>query len=208
MRKEVPMLITALAGLFVIVSQYFQFAQNLHWLADMNQWYQIAITVAFPVGLISLIQVHLNNIRRHRQQWVFSVVLLVATAVYLVVSLITGPAHGTAMDWVYQGFISPASATLYGMIAFIITSCTFRVFRFRSREATILIIGALLVLFAQAPIGDAIFSRWGHLGTWLENVPGTAAFRAIILGAYLGGFATAIRIILGIERAHIGGFSK
>jgi peptidoglycan/LPS O-acetylase OafA/YrhL len=207
-RKEIPMLITSVAGLFVIVSQYFQFAQNLHWLSAMNQWYQIAITIAFPVGLISLAMVHIGNIRRRRQRWVFSVVLLIAVTVYLIVSLITGPAHGKAMDWVYQGFISPASATLYGMIAFIITSCTFRVFRFRSREATILIIGALIVLLAQAPLGDAIWSGWGHFGTWLENVPGTAAFRAIVLGAYLGAFATAIRIILGIERAHIGGFAK
>jgi hypothetical protein len=202
------MLITALAGLVVVFGQYFQAGQNLNTLTTFNTWFQIGTTVAYPIGLVSLTIVHLHNIQRKRQDWWMSAILIVATYVYLIVSLFSGPKTGTPMNWVYQGYISPASATLYGMIAFIITSATFRVFRFRSREAIVLIAVAMFILLAQAPLGDAIWSGWDHVGTWIELVPGNAAYRAITLGAYLGAFATAIRILLGIERAHIGGLGK
>jgi hypothetical protein len=202
------MLITALAGLVVVVGQYFFFAQQHHWLTTFNQWYQIATTVAYPIGLVSLFAVHAKNIQRKRARWPLSLMLIVVTSIYLVVALITGPAAGTAMDWVFQSYIAPAGATLYGIIAFIITSCAFRVFRFRSREATVLIITAIFILIAQSPLGGLLWSQWAPIGNWILTVPNNAAFRAITLGAYLGGFATAIRVLLGIERSHIGGVAK
>jgi len=202
------MLITALAGLVVVVGEYFQFAQNMNVLTTFNTWFQVAQTVAFPIGLISLFLVHGANVQRKRQRWVLSLLLIVVTSIYLVVSLITGPRAGTAMDWVYQGYISPAGSTLYGIIAFVITSCTFRTFRFRSREATVLVVAALFILIAQSPLGGLLWSKWGTIGDWIVLVPSNAASRAIVLGAYLGGFATAIRVLLGIERAHIGGMAK
>ena len=208
MRKEVPMLITALAGLVVVFGQYIQAGQNANMLTTFNTWFQIGTSVAYPIGLVSLTIVHLHNIQRKRADWWMSALLLLATYVYLLLSLIMGSPTSGPMNWIYLGYISPASATLYGMIAFIITSATFRVFRFRSREAIVLIAVAMFILLAQAPLGDAIWSRWGHVGTWIELVPGNAAYRAITLGAYLGAFATAIRILLGIERSHIGGLGK
>ena len=208
MRKEVPMLITALAGLVVVFGQYIQVGQSSGLLTTFNSWFQVGTTVAFPIGLVSLTIIHLHNIQRKRARWWISAIMLLATYVYLVLSLVVGSPTSGPMDWVFLAYITPAGATLYAMIAFIITSATFRVFRFRSREAIVLIAVALFILLAQAPLGDAIFSGWGHIGTWIEQVPGNAAYRAITLGAYLGGFATAIRILLGIERSHIGGFGK
>jgi hypothetical protein len=207
-RKELPVLITAVSGLIVIVGQYFQFAQNINLLTTFNTWFQVASSVAFPVGLVSLFIVHGHNVQRKRTRWPLSLVLMLATAVYLVASLITGPAKGTVMDWVYQAYVSPASSTLYGMIAFIITSCCFRCFRFRSREATVLIAIALFVLIGESPLGDLLFNGWNHVTLWIIAVPSSATNRAILLGAYMGGFATAVRVLLGIERAHIGTVGK
>jgi hypothetical protein len=202
------MLITALSGLIVVVGQYFQFAQNINMLQTFNTWFQVASTIAFPVGLVSLFAVHAHNIQRKRQRWPLSLLLIVCTSVYLIASLISGPKAGTVMDWVFQAYVAPAGATLYGIIAFVITSATFRVFRFRSREATVLIVVALFIMIAQAPLGGLISAQWNTVGNWLLTVPSNAANRAMLLGAYLGGFATAIRVLLGIERAHIGGTAK
>ena len=40
---------------------------------------------------------------------------------------------------------------------------------------------------------------------WLMDVPTVSARRAIFVGAALGAIATGVRIILGIERSHLGG---
>jgi hypothetical protein len=137
MRKEVPLILTAVSGLLVVVSQYFRFAQSLNWLTTANAVFQVASAVALPVGLVSLTIVHVHTVSRKRQGWPFSVLLLAATYVYTVSSLITGPKPGTPMTWLYTTVVSPASATLYGMVAFVITSACFRTFRFRSREASV-----------------------------------------------------------------------
>lgn len=208
MRKEIPMLITALSGLVVVVGEYFKFAHNINLLTTFNTWFQIAETIVYPVGLVSLTIVHLHHIQRKHANWVFSIMLLVLTYVYAISNLITGPAAGTPMNWVLNAFIAPASATLYGMIAFVITSAVFRTFGLRSREVSVLIVTTMIVVLGTAPIGGTIFAQWPHFSSWLEAVPGNAAYRAMILGMYLGAFGTAIRILIGVERAHIGGYAK
>jgi len=202
------MVITALSGLIVVVGEYFHFGHSIGLLTTFNQWFQLATAVAFPVGLVALTIVHFHNITRKRTRWVFSLILLLASYIYLIAALISGPKTGLAMDWVFQAYISPASATLYGLIAFLITSATFRTFRFRTAEVSVLVAAGLFVMVGSAPLGDMLVKGWSVAGLWLTAIPGSAAYRAIALGAYLGAFATAIRVLLGIERAHLGGFAK
>ncbi len=208
MKKEIPLAITGLSGLMVIVGEYLRFAQNLGWLTTFNTWFQVATTVAFPIGLVSLTLVHGHNIQRKRADWGLSILMLAATYVYLAFDLVSGPANGTVMSWVYTAYISPVAATLYAMTSFLITSATFRTFRCRNREATLLVVAALFIVVAQSPLAGLISHYWGATATWIINYPSNAAFRAITLGAYLGAFATAIRILLGIERAHLGSLAK
>ena len=121
--------------------------------------------------------------------------------------------------------LTPLSATMFALLAFYIASAAFRAFRARNLDATILLTAAIIVMIARVPIGEmfgqsisgafsSILGDWtqtflpeqflSQFMNWLMDVPNTAARRAIFIGAALGAIATGLRIILGIERSHLG----
>ena len=62
---------------------------------------------------------------------------------------------------------------------------------------------AVLVMMRFVPLGP--FSEVNQqIVAWILSVPNMAAKRAIMMGIGLGGAATAIKIILGIERTYMG----
>jgi len=114
--------------------------------------------------------------------------------------------NGPQFDWIYQNIFTPLMSTIFALVAFFITSAAYRAFRVRTKEATVLLLCALFVMLGRAPIGDAIWGGWStFVSNWLMGVVNMAGYRGIQLGAAIGGFATALRIMLGLERAHIGG---
>ena len=56
-----------------------------------------------------------------------------------------------------------------------------------------------------SPITDFPVFSW--LADWIMTYPNTAGQRAIMIGIALGIMSSSLRIILGIERSHIGGGS-
>jgi len=96
----------------------------------------------------------------------------------------------------------PLQATMFALLAFFIASASYRAFRARNVLASLLLIAALIVMlrFTPGPWGDLL----AKTSTWVMNVPNLAAQRAIIIGIGLGIVATALKVILGIERGYMG----
>jgi hypothetical protein len=70
---------------------------------------------------------------------------------------------------------------MFALLAFFVASAAFRAFRARNAEAALLLVSAIIILIGRAPMG-----------------------RAIMLGAAIGALATGLRVILGLERSHLG----
>ena len=65
------------------------------------------------------------------------------------------------------------------------------------------------MMLGSVPLGTMIFGEWiADAATWILEVPNSAAMRGIQVGATLGAVATALRILLGIERGHLGGVGE
>jgi hypothetical protein len=203
LRRELPLFLGVLAGLAVVFGRLFQAGVASHTLDVTDKWYSIVAAFMVGLGLVNLTSIHGKQIARRHQNWPYSALLLVAMYAYTVIIVVNGQ-QGAVTQWIFHNMLLAMSATLYGMVAFWVTTCAYRAFRVRSLEGTLMLIAAALVLLGIAPIGSTIWHSWGPLATWLNNVPTAGAFRAITIGSFLGFMATGIRILLGLERSHMG----
>ncbi len=101
--------------------------------------------------------------------------------------------------------LMPILATTFSLLAFFIASAAYRAFRARNLLATLLLVSALIVMLRFNPYLTPIFGDYmARTSNWLMNVPNLAAQRAIVMGVGLGIVATALKVILGIERGYMG----
>ncbi|MFQ5453761.1 MAG: hypothetical protein ACE5D6_06205 [Candidatus Zixiibacteriota bacterium] len=103
----------------------------------------------------------------------------------------------------FDHILIPILATMFSLLAFFIASAAYRAFRARNLLATLLLLAALIVMLRFNPYMPfpEYFSKTSN---WLMNVPNLAAQRAIVIGIGLGIVATALKVILGIERGYMG----
>ncbi len=237
MRRTVPRVIVALVGIILVLTSFVPrpepgagggVAAFLAY-ADENfsLWFNIMAVFAFILGAGSLLQVHGERVRTRGRDWPYSVVTLVVFVAVLLAGMLKlgGPPgfQGDVADgdsWlgtVFVAVIAPLQASIFSLLAFFVASAAYRAFRVRSREATALLIAALVVLLGRTPFGAALtswlpeplrFLRLENLSVWIMQVPNTAGQRAVMIGIALGVASMSLRLILGIERGVLGRESR
>lgn len=206
MRREGPIVVGFIVGALVVISNLFvtPFLRTVR--KDLDQWYLIVVNWTVLVGMINLTQLHLKKISRKVEGWFYSLTLLAGIYVYLFYILFFCKSAGDPkFQWLYNTSVSPMSSTMFSLLAFYIASAAYRSFRIRTAEATVLLAAAVLVMLGRVPIGNMISPALPDIASWMISVPNTAGMRGIQLGAGLGGIATALRVLIGIERGHLGG---
>lgn len=204
------MIITILSGLIVIFAGYFDLGKQLGLKDTLGKWYLVSVAFAVLLGVVNMTKIHIGHIRRRKEGWWNSIVLLLCLYGYGALA-IQQTVEGPQADWIFKNVIVPTEATIFGLIACFIASAAYRAFRVRTKEATVLLAAALIVLVGKASVGNYIVPGWGwfpslnSMADWILATPNTGGFRAITIGAFIGAFATAFRILLGLERAHLGG---
>ena len=113
-------------------------------------------------------------------------------------------AQGRVYEWLYDHVFAPCNQTMFALLAFFVVSAAFRAFRMRNVEATLLLGSAIILMIAAAPMGQALSPGLVDVGQWILDIPNNAGRRAIMMGAAIGAIATSLRIVLGLERSHLG----
>lgn len=210
MKKEVPLAITFLVALTYIFANYFTGNATLALVkTTLDDWYLSAFAWACAVGMVNLTQIHGKRIATKKEGWFFSLWLLLCMfGMFLMSVLVWQKTTATGWTWTYNQLIAPMNATVYSTLVFYIGSAAYRSFRIRSLEAGILLVVAAIMMLGRVPLGAMMLGgnqSLSMMADWLLNVPNSAGMRGIQIGACLGGLATALRIMLGIERSYLGG---
>jgi hypothetical protein len=197
LKRSVTTAIAISVGLFVLLDFFVQNAFIGHLKFVFVRWAIIVAAFAMVLGFFNVLIVHLNKILQFKQGWFYSIFLILAMMIVLILGLIEGP-QGLLTSRIFQYILFPLQATIFSLLAFFVASAAYRAFRLRSWESALLVITGVIVLLGQVPL-------WGALTTfkeWILGVPSMAGARGILLGVALGTVATGLRVLLGIDRPY------
>lgn len=221
MKRQVPLFITFFVGTLLIFSVFIPPMENLG--ENFTLFFDIIAVFAFFLGGGNLLRVHINKLRKKKTDWPFSIVTITGFAIMLAAGLfkIGNPgdiassvtAEGSLFQVIYQSVFVPLGSTMYALLAFFVASASYRAFRAKNREATILLVAAFIILLGSTPFGTMLTSwlpdsmsivQIPNLAVWIMSSPNLAGQRAIIIGIGLGVVSISLRLILGIERTYLG----
>jgi hypothetical protein len=207
-KREVPIVITLVAGLFMLVAFFVPHPSIRALYSDMQNWAIVVVGCTYVLGVANLLRVNTRQISRKERDWPFKLVLVAGLLVTMAIGFSEGTRYSDVdarFQWIYRVLYTPMAATMFALLAFFIASAAFRAFRIRSLEAFFLAVAAFTLMMGRVPLGNAISPFLPAAADWLMEIPQNAAKRGILMGAALGVMATGIRLILGLEKTYGGG---
>ena len=64
--------------------------------------------------------------------------------------------EGSLFSWMFFNIFNPLSATMFALLAFFVASASYRAFRIRNFEATLLLISGIILMLGRVPVGELI----------------------------------------------------
>ncbi len=211
MKREVPLLITFLCGIFFIINS---FIVHPGWktLADkLNIWALIIISFAYVLGVTNVGRIHYRKTADRKKGWGYSVLTLIGMGIMILFGIFIpetwrgGYEEGSLFLWIFDNAYVPMQATMFSLLAFYIASAAFRAFRIKTVLASLLAVTAVIVMLGRVSIGEYFWNDLPDFVEWIMACLQNAGKRAIMIGAALGAISTGLKIILGIERSYISG---
>ncbi len=204
MRKEVPLIITFLAGTFFIADYFIPHTGFSNIAAMINGWAIIVVAFSYVLGVGNVLRINVARITKKEKDWVLKVILVICLFFMLGIGIFGGIGENTIFYWFFYNTYNPMQATMFALLAFFIASAAFRAFRVRTLQAALLAVTAVLVMIGRVPLGESIWRKFPDFTEWIMNVPQLAGKRAILIGAALGAISTGLKVITGLERTYLG----
>jgi len=217
MRRRFPLGIVLVTGLLGIIP-FFCPHPIVQQVDDVirNKLLRIISIFALILRVGSLISHNIEKIKRGKEFWQYSYILLASLVITSIIGIFGGVTGDGPLPTsigrfqfhlqrLYTGIIVPLGGTMFALLAFFMSSAAYRAFRIHNLSAELLLSSAFIVMLAMVPFGKSLGVHISIVGQWILTVPTTAAYRGIAIGVALGAVATSLKIILGIERKWLGG---
>jgi hypothetical protein len=172
-KRQIPILIVAFIGALTLFGWFVE-EPNIKAFVDddATQWYDILASFAIILGAMNLMKMQIQKVARQKKGWPYSIVaifgfLFAITAGFFIKgvddSVAVWGAHvtteGTLFKWIFDYMFTPLSATMFSLLAFFVASASYRAFRIRNFEASLLLVAGIIIMVGRVPIGSLI-SSW------------------------------------------------
>jgi len=172
-KRHIPILIVTMIGSITLFGWFIDQPDVKEFVGDdATQWYDILASFAIILGALNLIKLQVQKVLYQRPGWGYSLVAVFGfifsiTAGFFIKgvddSVAQWGAHvtsdGTLFKWMFDYVFSPMSATMFSLLAFFVASASYRAFRIRNFEATLLLVSGIIIMVGRVPIGGVI-SSW------------------------------------------------
>lgn len=166
MRRQIPLLITFVVGMIMLFEAFIPHPPFDQLNESLSITFDVLAAFAFVLGGGNLAKIHLAKISRSQPGWGYSAVTMGGFFLMLAIGLfkVGGPAgvkhaleaEGSWFQAAYDYCFLPLSATTFSLLAFFVASASYRAFRAKNREATVLLIAALIILLGRTLVGTAL----------------------------------------------------
>ncbi len=209
MKQLVPTAVAILFGWITLLGYLFgaligpDFAFHL----VLIRWAATLAAVAFILGILNLLGVHLRRIANQERDWAYSIVLILSFFVVMAAGA-WAAYQGDGLDngalrWIFRTILSPLEAAAASLLIFFLVAAAFRAVRKRPSWTTILfVLTIILVLLGTLPIPGELGEMMASVRDWLTQIVAMSGARGILLGVALGTIATGLRVLVGIDRPH------
>ena len=169
-KRQIPILIVAFVGSLTLFGWFIseptikEFVED-----DATQWYNILASFAAILGSLNLIKIQAQKVLYQKPGWGYSMIAVLGFIFAIVAGFfikgtnVEWGAHvssdGTLFKWMFDYVFSPMSATMFSLLAFFVASASYRAFRIRNFEATLLLVSGIIIMVGRVPIGGVI-SSW------------------------------------------------
>ncbi len=222
--RTIPLLITAVVGFVLVVAYFIPHPPFDALREDFSIFFDVIAAVAFILGGANLVKMHGDRISRKSADWGYSAVTVLGFIAVLIIGLTkwgnpngflgsSVTEQGSYFFYAYEYVFKPCSATMFALLAFYVASASFRAFRAKNAEATILLLVAFTILLGRTFVGSLLTS-WLPENLYFLTIPyladkimvvlNFAGNRAIMIGIALGIVSTSLKVIIGIDRSYLG----
>jgi hypothetical protein len=204
LRSDLPVWLGFVGGVVVLAAVSFSAKPLQDYSKAFLEFTVVLAAFAMALGFANVFRIYANRVRFRRGKWQLSYVTLTCMVLYLLIGLIGGT-KGVGYTFVFNNVFAPLEATVFSLNAFHMCTACYRAFRIRNGLSAALLIAGTIVMLGSIGIGTAIWKGFATWTGWLMNVPTSAGIRAVNIGAALGAIGVGFRMILGLERGHLGG---
>jgi len=202
-KTQLPIIVTFVSAFIVVASYYLDIQAWKTFAAELLRWNVVLAAFALALGIGGIVRLHWGRIARRERTAPYSIICLLSLALFLVVGL-AQTTRGKAYQWLWDYILLPVQATSYATTFFFITSAAYRAFRIRNSYTVVLMVSAILMML-RVGFFASVLPFTPAVSAWVWDIPTTAGMRAVTIGAALSLVGNSFRIIVGLERGHLGG---
>lgn len=188
-----------IVGILILLGYFIPQFKNIQTL--MLNWAMLMVATTAILGVLNLVFVHADKIRRRAKGNLYSIILII----FLFATLIIGsvfPLGHEVMLLILNGVIFPIEAALMGILSITLLYAAVRLLRRRADFTSIVfLITAALVL--TLPFSGRI-PVINDLSLWIQQVLAVGGARGILIGVALGTLMTGLRVLFGVDRPYGG----